>query len=64
MHAVVDRQPKDLSDVVQKTEPYYFDYGEYEDLWKAKPTRSRGCSELQRQVCGTYNLEFCLFSNS
>lgn len=53
---LTDRHPKDLSDVVQKTEPYYFDYGEYEDLWKAKPTRSRGCSELQRQVCGTYDL--------
>lgn len=42
---------QDLSEVVQKSEPYYFDYGEYEDLWKAKTIRSKGySSELQRQV--------------
>jgi len=49
-HAVAQEDLEDLSKIVQKSEPYYFDYGEYEDLWKAKTIQSKGRSELQRQL--------------
>lgn len=33
-----------------KSEPYYFDYLEYEDLWKAKRDQPKVCAEIQKQV--------------